>query len=101
MKKPASEPHGRRRLLRGILVGGTLLAIVLGAAWYSKSQSFQNWVKRKTIAYLENATSGRVELGSLHWNLGRFEIEADDLTIHGREAADELPFAHVDHFYAR
>lgn len=101
MKKQASPTRGRRRLLRGVVVGGILLALCLGVAWYSRSEQFQNYVRHKVIAYLESATSGQVELGSLQWNLGRLEIEANDLTIHGREAADQLPFAHADHLYAR
>ena len=41
-------------------------------------------------------TGGNVELQSFTWNLSRLEFEARNVTIHGREAAGEAPYAHAD-----
>src|SRR6516162_4997450 len=101
MSETSSNPRSRHHLIRGAIVGATLLAIVIGVAWYLRSQAFEQVVRHKVIAYLEKATNGRVDLGAFHWNIARLEIDARDLTIHGREAADEVPFAHVNRLYAR
>jgi len=95
------KPRSRRRLRKVAIVGTTLLALFIGATWYLRSQAFEQVVRRRVIAYLEKATNGRVELGAFHWNVSRLEIDVRDLTIHGREAPDELPFAHVNRLYAR
>src|SRR5207237_6000429 len=68
---------------------------------YLRSQPFENLLRSKIIAYLETATNGRVELGRLSWNVAKLEVEVLDVTVHGREGASELPFAHVDRLYAR
>src|ERR1019366_3686207 len=57
--------------------------------------------RRKTIATLEEATGGRVELHAFRWNLSQLEFEADDLTIHGLEAPDQQPYAHADRIHVR
>ncbi len=85
----------RRRLLVTLLAGVFLLACALGLAWYLRSPQFANLVREKVVAAIENATGGRVELGSFHWNLSRLEFEADNLTIHGLEPSAEAPLAHV------
>ena len=77
-------------------MGGVLLAIVVGLVWYLRSPHFADFVRRKLVATLEDATGGRVELASFHWNLSQLAFEADDLTIHGLEPPDQLPYAHVD-----
>ena len=53
-------------------------------------------VRRRLTAEIERVTGGRVELGSFHAIPLRFEVEVRDLTIHGREAAGEVPYVHVD-----
>src|SRR5438477_10787075 len=101
MPEARQTPPPRRYFLKRLIIGGTILAIFLGAAWYLRSERFENLLRAKLIAYLETATNGRVELGRLQWNLARWEIEVRDVTIHGREETSELPFAHVDRLYAR
>ena len=58
-------------------------------------------VRDRLVATLEQATGGRVELGSFHWHLMRLEFEADNLTIHGLEAPGEIPYAHIDRLFVR
>jgi translocation and assembly module TamB len=86
-------------------VGGALLllvvALVVGLLFYASSAHFSNQVRQKVISVLEDATGGRVEINSLHWNLRHLSVEVNGLTIHGLERRGELPYAHLDRLYAR
>jgi translocation and assembly module TamB len=91
--------HGR--LWIGVGTGVVLLAVAAVAIWYLRSPHFEDFVRRKAIATLEDATGGRVDLQSFHWNLGKLEFEANGLTIHGREGPDQLPYVHADRAFVR
>ena len=69
-----------------------LIVLVTGAAWYTTSDSFQERVRSKVVAVLENSTGGRVELGHISFSLWHLAIEADNLVIHGTEGAGEMPY---------
>src|SRR5260370_41721276 len=60
----------------------------------------QQLVRRRVIASLEKVTGGRVELGEFHTIPFRLRIDARNLTIHGREASDQIPFLRVDRVQA-
>ena len=103
MKDSTSESIKPRRrwlwkcLLIALSVGLIFLACL---AWYATTDSFQAMVRRRLVAKLERVTGGRVELGGLHTIPFRFEVDVRNLTIHGREAAGEVPYAHVDRLLA-
>ncbi|MGC2213783.1 MAG: translocation/assembly module TamB [Silvibacterium sp.] len=78
-----------------------ILAVVGGGVWYASTPRFENIVRHKVIAELEQVTGGRVELGAFHWRLLHLEFSADNLTIHGLEAPGQIPYAHVDRIYVR
>ena len=44
---------------------------------------------------------GRVEIGGFHTIPFRLRVEVRNITIHGREAAGEVPYIHVDRLVAR
>jgi len=48
------------------------------------------------VVAIERATGGRAELGGFRAVPLRLQVEVRDLTIHGKEAAGEQPYAHVD-----
>ena len=103
---PAPQPARRRSMWRrvAIVIGGIFVVLILltvGAAWYATTPKFENIVRNKVVATLENATGGRVELGYFRWRLLHLEFEADNLTIHGLEAPGEVPYAHVDRLFVR
>jgi translocation and assembly module TamB len=101
MSEPRAKPRWRRfrnYLLSAGLTGVLLLAV---AAWYTTTDSFQGLVRRRLVAELERITGGQVELGGIHTIPFRFQVDVRDLTIHGREAASEVPYAHVDRLVAR
>jgi translocation and assembly module TamB len=101
MRAEKQKPGRRERKLVQFIVGVCLLVLVMTAGWYLTSRRFENWVRGKVVAELQDVTGGRVELGSLEWKLSRLEIDIHDLTVHGLEPAGELPYAHVDHLVVR
>src|ERR1700688_767977 len=100
-----SEPGAKSRwrsLRNYVLLAGLAGVILLGViAWYATTDSFQGLVRRRVVAELERVTGGHVNLGSIHTIPFRFQVEMRDLTIHGREPSNEVPYAHVDHIVAR
>ena len=100
---PAPPPERKRRVWLRVLIGVVvLILLVVGAiTWYLSTPQFENLVREKLIATLEKATGGSVELSAFRWSVRSLAFEADGLTIHGLEAANEVPYAHVDRIYVR
>jgi translocation and assembly module TamB len=80
---------------------GVVIVLIAGLAWYASTPEFEAKVRARVVSLLENATGGRVELGAFHWHLLHLEVEADNLTIHGLEPQDQVPYAHVDRAFVR
>ena len=74
---------------------------LIGIGWYLTTDAFQAYVRRRLVTALEAMTGARVELGAYHTIPFRLQVEVRDLTLHGREAAGEIPLAHVDSAVAR
>ena len=93
----------RRRILRNLLLSfcGLCLLVFGGLGWWVTTDSFQQRMRRRVVAELEQATGGRVELGELHTIPFRLRVDARNLTIHGREAAGEAPFVQVERVQAQ
>jgi translocation and assembly module TamB len=100
---PPSHPHrGRNLFVFGALWTIAVLIVLAGiGAWVASTPAFENRVRRALVAELEKATGGRVELNRFSWRLTHLEFEADDLTIHGLEAAGQVPYAHIDRLFVR
>jgi translocation and assembly module TamB len=101
MTETGAKPRRRRawRYLASLAASTVLLLSAL--LWYTTTDSFQAMVRRRMIAELERVTGGRAQVGSFHTIPLQFQIEVRDLTIHGREAADEIPYAHVNSLIAQ
>jgi len=82
-------------------IGVATLAVLLLVAGYLASGWFQERMRRRVVAELEQMTGGRAELKSFRWKLSKLEFEARDLTIHGLESAGQVPYAHVDRLLVR
>ena len=96
-----SQPPSRRRYLRHVLWGGSGLALLLvlaaiGLYFWARSSSFENIIRKRLIDSIKAATGGRAEIRSFHWRLLSLETDIDGLTLHGREAQGETPYAQVD-----
>ena len=100
--KETSKSRGSRRLLLGLLVGFVFLLVFgVALAWYVQSAGFNELVKEKVVALIEDATGGRVELQSLRWSLWHLDFEATRLTVHGLEPETTAPLARVDKLQVR
>jgi len=98
----AGAKENRRKLWKYLAGTGIAAFVFLGVlAWYATTDSFQLMVRQRLANELERITGGRVELGSIHTIPFRFTVDVRDLTIHGKEAADQVPYAHVDRLIAR
>jgi len=96
---PASR---RRRLWKYLLmVFAAGLVAVLAGLWYTTTDSFQAYVRRRMIAELERITGGRAEIGSFHVVPFHMQVELRDITVHGKEAPTDIPLVHADHLVAQ
>ena len=94
IEPPATKP---RRLRRVLVIAGLLLVVALvGVGIYLNSDSFRETVRQRVITELRQMTGGKVDLESFSWKLSTLEFEARNVTIHGREATGEVPYAHAD-----
>ena len=92
----------KRMLVRcAVFLGALTLVVSALAAWYLTSARFQEQVRRKLLADLEQMSGGRAELSSFHFVPSRLEFETRDLTLHGLESPGEAPYAHVDRVMVR
>jgi translocation and assembly module TamB len=101
MAEEVTKRRSHKRLWIWLTLGIVLLGAGVSLVFYLRSASFEDWVRRKLIAVIEDATGGRVEMASFHWKLSQLAFEANDLTIHGLEAPGELPYVHIDHTVVR
>ncbi len=103
-REPPTEPvpPERRRILWKLFLAFCVFSLIgfslLG--WFVTTDSFQQRVRRRVVASIEKITGGRVELGELHITPFRLRVDARNLTIHGREASDQVPFVRVDRLQA-
>lgn len=79
------------------ITAALIVVLVAALAWYVSTPRFAARVHRKVVTVLERTTGGRVEMGAFRWSVRHLGIEVDDLTIHGKEAAGQVPYFHVDH----
>ncbi len=91
------------RVLAWTAGGVVALLVVLagGFAWYSTTADFGRRVGNELVSVLENATGGRVEVGTVHFSLWHLAIEVDGLVIHGLEGPGEAPYLAADKILVR
>jgi translocation and assembly module TamB len=74
---------------------------VLAGLWYTTTDSFQAYVRRRLVAEVERITGGRAEIGSFHVVPFHMQVEVRNITVHGSEAPTDVPLAHADHLVAQ
>jgi translocation and assembly module TamB len=83
-----------------LIISGTGFFLALAGLWYLTTDSFQNYVRRRMVAEVERNTGGHAEIGSFHIVPFHMQVEVRDITVHGNEAATDIPLFHADHLYA-
>ena len=99
MTEPARKPPRWWKFL--LITAGSLILILLAALWYTTTDSFQAYVRRRMVAEVERITGGRAEIGSFHVVPFHLQVEIRDITVHGSEGPDDVPLAHADHLIAQ
>jgi translocation and assembly module TamB len=77
-------------------VAGALIVLVTALLLWAGSSHFENLVRRRLATQIQNATGGRVEIGSFHWRLLHLEAEAGGIVIHGDEQPPDAPYARIE-----
>ena len=90
----------RRWWKYALIVACAGLLALLAAVWYTTTDSFQAYVRRRVVAELERITGGHAEIGSFHIIPFRMQVEVRDITVHGTEGPTEIPLAHADSLVA-
>lgn len=93
---PITSPSRKRRWVV-LGVAALILLAIAGSLVYLRSNSFREMVRSEVVAQLERVTGGRVEVGSVTWSLSGLQVDVSELTIHGKEKAGDVPYAHFDH----
>jgi translocation and assembly module TamB len=82
-------------------IGGGLLGLILtlGLAIFVtvQTQWFRDFVRAKIVTSVEEATGGRVELGSFAFTWNRLRADVHDFVIHGLEPAGAAPLFRAKH----
>jgi translocation and assembly module TamB len=92
----------RRRWWKYLLIAfGVLLLFAIAAVWYITTESFQNYVRRRTVQEIERISGGRAEVGSFHLVPFHLQVEVRNITVHGKEAPGDVPLAHADSLLAQ
>jgi translocation and assembly module TamB len=97
--EPAARPRRWWKYL--LLATGVIVVAVLAALWYTTTNSFQAYVRRRTVAEMERITGGRAEIGSFHVVPFHLQVEVRNITVRGKEAASDVPLAHADSLVAQ
>ena len=99
MTKPAARP---RRWWKYFLIAFAVFLVAgIAAAWYITTDSFQAYVRSRLVKEVERITGGRAEIGSFHVVPFHMQVEVRNITVHGKEAADDVPLAHADSLLAQ
>ncbi len=90
----------RRRkiaLIVGGSLGGLILLVAIAVLVVVQTDWFRNFVRTKLIATVEEATGGRVELGSFNFTWSHLRADVNNFIIHGLEPAGAAPLLRAKH----
>ncbi len=99
MTQKATRPPRWWKFLLLVVAAG--LVALLAALWYSTTDSFQAFVRRRVVAEVERITGGRAEIGRFHVVPFHMQVEVRNITVHGKEDPSEVPLAHADSLIAK
>lgn len=99
MNEPVRRPPRWWKFV--LIAAGLLVVVAVSLLWYTTTNSFQNYVRRRMVAELERLTGGRAQIGSFHVVPFHMQVEVRDITVRGSEAPGEAPLLHADHLVAQ
>ena len=87
----------RVRILRNIGIGlaGLIVLLILAVVIVVHTGWFRNFVRQEIITQTQDATGGRVEVGSFDLDLSHLRAVVTNFVIHGKEPASAAPFVRV------
>ncbi|HZS46177.1 MAG TPA: hypothetical protein VFC63_13970, partial [Blastocatellia bacterium] len=87
----------RKKILLGIAAGipALLLILVVTSILVIRTAWFQNFVKEKIIAAVEDSTGGVVEIGSFQFDWTHLTVRIRNFVLHGTETKGADPLASV------
>lgn len=97
--EPAARPRRWWKYL--LILAGVIVLFVSAAIWYTTTNSFQRYVRRRVVREIERITGGRAEVGSFHIVPFHMQVEIRNVTVHGKEAPWDTPLAHADSLLAQ
>jgi translocation and assembly module TamB len=105
------KPLRKRTRLRRFFLGHLPLSIasllvltalaIVGLYFWASSNEFQGIIRKALISRIEDATGGRAEIATFHWDLLHLEAEAGGLVLHGLEDPGEAPLARMQEIRVR
>lgn len=84
-----------------VVAAGLLLVAAGGAFLLVRSTWFQNQVRARIVDTVEQATGGRVEIGSFAFDWRRVTAQVSDFVVHGTEPAGKPPLLRVSKIVVR
>ncbi len=99
MTEPATRTRRWWKYL--LIVSGLLTLLLLAGVWYITTDSFQRYVRNRTVREIERITGGRAEVGTFHLVPFHLQVEVRNITVHGKEGPNEIPLAHADSLLAQ
>ena len=99
MTEPAARPRRWWKYL--MIAAGLGLLAVLAALWYTTTDSFQAYVRRRMVSEVERITGGRAEIGSFHIVPFHLQVEVRNITVRGKEPPTDAPLVHADSLVAQ
>jgi translocation and assembly module TamB len=99
LTQPATQRP--RRGWKYLAIAAAILLAALAAVWYTTTQSFQAYVRKRVVREIEHMTGGRAEIGSFHVVPFHMQVEMRNITVHGKEPSSDVPLAHADSLVAQ
>src|SRR5205807_1174342 len=93
-----SMTPGTKNILRYCAIGlGALIVFVVSAVLIVvHTDWFRNFVREKIVSATEDATGGKVDIGSFNFDVSHLRAVVTDFVIHGREPATAAPFLRAE-----